>query len=114
MAFRPFIRVRLGPDEEPTAKHINLVQDNVATALGQVLGRDDLDGTVLTKVRLVPSGINYVSHKLGRPLKGWNVTSTHGTGTYIQVWDVQDSSTTPQSQLYLMASATGVFDLRVF
>jgi hypothetical protein len=117
VAFRPFIRIRLGPDEEPTSKHINLVQDNVSDALKQVLGRDDLDGTILKNVTLNPSAINYVNHGLSRPLQGWNIVRTHGTGaSFIQVWDVQDANSAEGSkrQLLLYASATGTFDLRVF
>ncbi len=111
MALRPFVRIRLGPDEEPTSKHINVVQDNIAAAFSQIMGPMVVEG-----VRLVPSGINYVNHGLGRPLQGWNVCRTHGTGTYVQVWDVQDvnSPLNARSQLYLMASATGTFDLEVF
>jgi|ERR1041385_4322314 hypothetical protein len=116
MAFRPFVRIRLGPKEEVTAKHINLLQDNVADALKQITGKDTLDATLLTGVALVPSGINYVDHGLGRPLQGWCIARTHGTGTYVQVWDVQDanSQANRRSQLYLMASATGTFDIEVF
>lgn len=114
MAFRPFLRVRLGPDEDPDARHINLIQDNVASALGQLLGKDSLDMKVVQGVNLVPSGINYVQHPLGRPLQGWNVVRTHGTGTYVNVWDVQDAAKAPNLYLLLMASATGTFDLRVY
>lgn len=114
MAFNPFLKIRLGPDEEVTSKHINTVQDNVAVAVGQVLGRDTLDAVVLVKQKLNPSGINYVGHHLGRKLNGWSVVRTHGTGTYVNVWDVQDANKTPHLQLYLMASATGTFDIEVF
>ena len=116
MAFKPFVRIRLGPDEEPTSKHINLVQDNVAAAFEQLVGKDSLDEKVLKNVRLTPSGINYVDHGLGRQLHGWSVARTHGTGLYIQVWDHQDrnSQLGSRSQLYLMASATGTFDIKVF
>jgi hypothetical protein len=111
MALRPFVRIRLGPNDEPTSKHINLVQDNVADALAQIQGPN-----VLQNVRLVPSGINYINHGLGSPLQGWSVCRTHGTGTAAQVWDVQDANTPRGSrqQLYLMTSATGTFDLEIF
>jgi hypothetical protein len=116
MAFRPFVRIRLGPDEEPTSKHINLVQDNVADAFKQITGKDDLDGNIVQKVTLTPSGINKVDHGLGRAPQGWTVIRTHGTGTYIQVWDQQDANSAQGAklQIYMMSSATGIFDLRFF
>jgi hypothetical protein len=117
MAFRPFVRIRMGPDEEPTSKHINLVQDNISDAIAQIAGKDDLDGMVIKNVKLTPSGINYVNHGLGHQLHGWGVVRTHGTGTaFIQVWDQQDTNShlNAKTQLYLMASATGTFDIRVF
>jgi transcriptional regulator CtsR len=114
MAFSPFNKIRLGPDQEPTSKHVNTVQDNIAQALGQLLGKDALDTTVINNQPLNPSGINYVNHTLGRVLQGWHVVRTHGTGTAIQVWDVQAANKSPQLQLYLMASATGIFDIQVF
>ena len=105
-----FLRIRLGPDEEVTSKHVNAVQDNIASAFKDLSDADN----VVSNVKLNPSGINHVAHKLGRKLVGWEVARTHGTGTFVQVWDVQDSNTSPHLQLYLMASATGTFDLRVF
>lgn len=116
MAFRPFIRIRLGPDEEVSSKHINLVQDNVGAAVGQVIGKDILDRQTLDKVKLVPSGINYVGHGLGRPIIGVHVVRQYGTGTYINVWDVDDANTpiNKKTQVYMMASATGIFKLEVF
>jgi hypothetical protein len=71
---------------------------------------------LISDIKLTPSGINYVNHGLGRMLQGWQVVRTHGTGTAIQVWDVQDANTplNSRSQLYLMSSATGAFDLKVF
>lgn len=117
MAFRPFVRIRLGPNETPTSKHINLVQDNIASAVGQLVGKDELDRRTLSTVTLNPSGINYVSHGLGRPLIGWSVVRTHGTGTtFVQVRDVQDANSALNSkrQLFLLATATGTFDIEVF
>jgi hypothetical protein len=117
MAFKPFVRIRLGPDDEVTSKHINHVQDNINDAFSQLTGNDDLDGTVLKNVKLVPSGINYVNHGLGRTLQGWQIVRTHGSGiAFPQVWDQQDLNTSQgkKQQLYLMAMATGSFDIRVF
>ena len=114
MAFRPFIKIRLGPDEEVSSKHINTVQDNVSTWANQVTGKDILDRSIIDKVKLRPSGINYVQHGLGRPVQGWAIARTYGTGTYVNVWDVQDASKSPNLQLLLMASATGTFKIEVF
>jgi hypothetical protein len=116
MAFKPFVQIRMGPDEEVTSKHINLVQNSVSEALSQLLGKDALDETIVENVKLNPSGINYVNHTLGRTMQGVDVVRQHGTGTFIQVWDVQDANTAANAKLqaYMMASSTGTFNLRFF
>ena len=111
MSFKPFIRIKLSPDEPVTTKHINTVQDNVAHAISQMLGKDTLDRTLLTNVLLLPRVINYVPHTLGRKIQGYVVVNRDAEMT---VWTATGSNVPPHLQLPLMTSATGVVSLEVF
>lgn len=112
MAFNPFRKIRVSPDQEITSKHINDVQDNVAVALGQVLGKDCLDLKLLKNVILLPGITNMVDHGLGRVLDGWMVVRNHGG--YAILTDLQDTNQSQHLLLYLTTPATVMVDLLVF
>jgi hypothetical protein len=117
MAFQRYISVRLDKGAEITSKHINAVQDRISGALSQLLGKDVLDRSLVKGVALVPTGVNYVGHKLGRAVQGYNVVKR-------QPWDLKvgDASGVASGMvafqldryLPLVASATGTVALEVF
>lgn len=106
---KALIQIRVGPDEDVTPKHINAVQQNVAQALSSLHTALSPNAII---VSLVPSGINYVNVGCTKA-QGWHVARTYGTGIAPSVWDVQDANPSPNLQLWLMASATGTFLIRV-
>lgn len=111
MAFQRFLKIRLGPADEVGPKHINAMQDNVETALTQLTQKDILDRTLVKRVALTPSGINYVAHTLGRPVQGYNVTARDSN---FQVWNASGTNLAPARCLPLMSTATGFVNLEVF
>lgn len=111
MAFRPFVKIRLDAGASVEARHVNLVQDNIGASLSQLLGKDSLDRTLLTGVALQPSGVNYVKHKLGRPVTGFSVVRRD---TDLRVWDASGTNVSPHLLLPVMSSATGTVSLEVF
>lgn len=111
MAYKHFVKIRLSKDDTLEPKHINAVQDNVETALHQVLDKDILDRIPLPKVLLIPGQVNYVAHKLGRAVQGYNVIRRFGD---VRVWDATGTNLSPDRLLPLMASATGYVQLEVF
>ena len=111
MAFNPFRKIRVPPEEELTAKHINTVQDNLSIALGQLLGKDILDLKLLKNVKLI-EGTNYISHGLGRILNGWYVVRAHDSNPIL--FDMQDTNDSPQLILVLSSELTTTVDLIVF
>lgn len=112
MAFKPFRKVKVPPDEPVTEKHINTVQDNVAEALGQLLGKDALDSKLLKDITLLPGITNKVSHGLGRKLQGYIVVRNHGG--YAVLTDQQDTNPSTNLLLYLTTPALVKVDLLVF
>lgn len=111
MAFDAYRKIRVPPGETPTSKQINDVQDNVAKAISQVLGKDQLDSSLLKNIQLTV-GLNRVGHKLGRTLQGWTIIRTHGN--FPLVYDIQDLNTSPDILLDLMSATVCTIDLLVF
>lgn len=112
MAFKPFKKINVNNNETISPKHINAVQDNISQALGQLLGKDQLDNQVLTNITLLPAITNKVPHQLGRRLSGWIVVRNHGG--YSMLTDLQDTNASPHLLLYLYTPALVVVDLFVF
>jgi len=112
MAFKPFKKIRLIDDADLTPKNINLLQDNVAEAVSQVLGKDALDTTMVTNVSLVAGSVNKIAHNLGRKLNGYLVVRCHGG--FPMIYDVQDTNPSPHLLLYLMSATNITVDLLVF
>ena len=110
MAFIPFRKIRVG-DDDPSAKNINLLQDNVAECLQQLTGKDDLDMVRLPSVAIA-SGVNKIPHKLGRKLTGWIVIRWRNANPTLN--DSQDTNASPHLTLVLNSVGTGVLDLLVF
>lgn len=111
MSFKPFRKIRVVDQDDVNGRTLNLLQDNVAQAFGQLLGKDPLDVTLLTNV-VLGAGQNVVAHKLGRRLLGWLVVRTHGG--YPQIYDVQDTNPSPNLTLLLQSATKITVDLLVF
>ena len=112
MSFSPFRKIRVPPNANPTAKQINDNIDNTAAAFQQILGKDQLDSSIITNISLVPGIVNSVSHTLGRKLQGWIVIRNHGIAT--NIIDLQDTNNSPNLLLNLFVSEACMVDLLVF
>lgn len=112
MSFIPFKKIRLVNEDDLTTKNINTFQDNVSAALSQILGKDQLDSTIVKDVVLLPGVVNKVPHMLGRQLTGYVVVRCHGG--FPVIYDVQDTNKTPHLLLYLMSATNITVDLLVF
>jgi hypothetical protein len=113
MAFNSFKQIRVPPDSTPTDKQINDLQANISTALQQLLGKDQLDSTVVQNITLQPAPfINKIGHNLGRSLTGYIVTRCHGG--FPLIYDVQDTNPSPSILLYLMSATVITIDLLVY
>lgn len=112
MAFKPFRKIRLVNENDLTAKNINTFQDNVSAALSQILGKDQLDSTVLKNVVLKAGITNKVPHTLGRPIDGYITIRCHGGFPWI--YDMQDQNNAPELLLYLVSATNITVDLLVF
>lgn len=111
MAFKRFLKIRLSREEEVGQKHVNAVQDNIETALSQVLSKDILDRRFVT-ANVVPSGINYVNHGLGRNIIGASLCLPSQQD--LRTWLASGTNLSPSRTLPIMASATGTVNLEVF
>lgn len=112
MSFKPFTKIRVATENDVNAKNINAMQDNIAKALSQVLGKDQLDLSLLNNVTLYPGIINMISHGLGRKLQGWIPVGNHGG--YCLLTDMQDTNPSPELLLYLTTPVYVVVNFLVF
>ena len=76
-----------------------------------VMDSSILDGILITGQDLASGTTSIISHKLGRPIKGWVVV---GKNAAQHVYDVQSSNDNPDKFLYLTAGGTVTVDLWVF
>lgn len=114
MAFKPFRTLKIAAEETVTPKVINDIQLYISQCIGQLTGKDTLDQRLLTSVALA-TGLNQVSHKLGRDLQGWTIVRTHvPSGTKINVIDQQDTNKAPHLLLYLNSDQSITVDILVF
>lgn len=92
-------------------KDVNQLQRNVAKVLEPVASNPLVNGIILPSVALA-FGDNDVPHKLGRTLQGWFIVRRHGN--YRDIFDRQDTNTTPAMTLILNSSGTTTVDIYVF
>jgi hypothetical protein len=95
----------------------NQVQQNIRHPLNQLIPlipfvSNPLAGTVLLQSVSLASGANSIPHTLGRNLLGWFITRLRGS--YVQIYDTQDTNLTPSTTLALNASSAIVVDIFVF
>lgn len=112
MAFSPFRKIRLVSEDDLSTKNINTMQDNIASSLIQLLGKDQLDSTVLKNIVLKAGVINKVSHTLGRDISGYIPVRSHGG--FPLIYDLQDTNPSPNLLLYLASATDITIDLLVF
>ena len=110
MAFKPFSKIRVSSADDITVKNINAFQDNVARCLGQLLGKDTLDQSIVKGVLLLP-GSNAVSHTLGRNYQGYVCTRSYGG---FPLFYEAASQPSPNLLVYLMSATTCTVDLLFF
>lgn len=107
IAFKPFKQIKVPPGANPTAKDINDVQFNIGQALGQLLGKDQLDVAVVQNISL-KSGLNKVSHTLGRNLNGWIVVRPRQG--YAWLWEDIEGNPSPNLLAYIYSAAPCTVD----
>ncbi len=91
---------------------VNKLQENVRILTNEIIGKQILDGILLTKVSLTTGVTNPVDHKLGRQPLGWLVLRKRATA---DIWDTQDTNTNNKNgTLFLRCSADVVVDLWIF
>jgi len=93
------------------SRDLNLVQDNVEEAIGDLGNNSFFNGIILKDIELTSGQDNIISHKLGRKLIGWTLVRKRGLG---DVYDLQDSNSTPFLTLILRTSVSVTVDIRVF
>lgn len=86
------------------------LQTNIAQALRPLLNNLLLNGRVLEQVTLA-IGTNVVPTGLGRPVLGWVITRKRSAAN---IYDSQDSNTTPALNLLLVSDAVATVDIYVF
>lgn len=105
---RPFSKIQ--SQGTVSSDVFNRQMDNVSNTLNPIAGLPQLQSTILTKVSL-STGTNIVPTGLGRPLQGWQIIRLRASAI---IYDLQDSSTSPNTTLTLVSSAPVVVDLLVF
>jgi hypothetical protein len=95
----------------PILNDLTSMETTWSSVLNPVINLPLNQGTLLKAVPLV-SGSNTINHTLGRKLQGWFITRMRGS--FVQVYDTQDSNQMPALTLLLHASGPVVADLFVF
>lgn len=86
-------------------------QQNVQTAVKQVLANPLMQGLVLTSVKLLPGLDNTIAHTLNRTLQGWFIVRQRAQA---QIWDNQDANTSQDKTLVLRSSDNVTVDIWVY
>lgn len=93
------------PIIQTTDKNIQLLQTRWASFINPIITAAPNNNLILINVPLV-NGTNTINHGLGRNLQGWYIVRrrqwlSSGTPTAYDIYDKQDSNTTPQLTLIL-------------
>lgn len=81
----------------------------LASAMTPALTSQIVDGVLVSKALIV--GTNVVDHKLGRRILGWIPVRVRGA---VNIYDSNDSNSTPERTLVLVSDAAVTVDLWVF
>lgn len=91
-------------------RKISMIQDNLANAINPLLSLPLSSSNLIPGVEL-ESGNNTINHGLGRNLIGWIITRKDANE---DIFDNQDSNTTPALTLILNSSGDVRVDIIVF
>jgi len=89
-------------------QELNRVQDHIVREVNPFLGKEIIDGVLLTNVALTTSATN-VYHGLGRKYRGWIVVDNT-----TPCWVYASVSSDPSKTLSLIATVTTTVSLWVF
>lgn len=92
-------------------RNFSQFQQNVQTAVKQVLANPLMQGLVLTSVKLQPGLDNTIAHTLNRTLQGWFIVRQRSQA---QIWDNQDANTSQDKTLVLRSSDNVTVDIWVY
>lgn len=98
-------------DPADVMRVINNLQDNITTVISPMAVKSHNDSTVLTSISLLVGQNNIINHTLGRQLAGWKIVRKRAQA---DIWDNQDSNTSPNLTLWLSTSADVTIDIEVF
>ena len=98
------------PIFQTTDKTLSFMQTNWATQINPVLALPINSGVLLQNISLTV-GANAVNHKLGRKLQGWFIVRKRGSS---DIYDTQDSNSTPALTLNLQVATAVSVDIYVF
>lgn len=90
---------------------VMMIQTKWTGIINPVLNLPPNQGRMLVNVQL-KSGNNSINHGLGRPLQGWIVTRM--IGSFVQLYDVQNTNNMDNLTLILNSSGNGAVNLWVF
>jgi len=91
-------------------RDVQFAQQSQASALQPLLRNPITNGIILEKVALLV-GSNTIQHKLDRKLQGWVLVRK---GAAADVYDTQDTNTTPDRTLVLVSDAVVTVNIYVF
>ena len=89
----------------------NMLQENVAVFLDQIVVNPRLDGILIEDVQLTSGSTTTVNHGLGRKIRGWEIVYKNANA---DIWAADANQTLPNRQLVLSCSATAKVNLWVF
>lgn len=103
--------IRAIPNQQTNDRNLGSAQQYLSQALSPLLRNPLTNGSILSSVSLT-TGDNTIPHGLGRALQGWSIVRMRAN--FSQIYDKQDTNSSPQNNLILNASADVVADIYVF
>ena len=98
------------PYQQTSDRQVNQFQQSLSAALQPITSNPIASCIIITKVSLV-AGANTIPIGLPQPLQGWFIIRQRAQA---DIWDSQDTNTTPSQTLILNASAPVVVDIGIF
>ena len=88
----------------------SMMQTKWKSILDVLLSNPSLQNLILQNISLI-NGSNVINHRLGRKLLGWRIIRLRASAN---IYDTQDSNSTPALTLQLTSDADVSVDLEVF
>lgn len=86
------------------------LQNNIAAFAKQLVNIPILPGRIIEDISVI-SGVNSISHGLGRPVQGYVLVKSSAA---VRIYTVEANQTNPDTILSLSADATATINLYVF